>query len=400
MVETAPEMTSLPTARQAAMAGLFLIGGLTPLPAMADDGFHAASSIEQHWTGNALGSDRTIADWYTLLRGSLQWRAGDDDANISLATEFRTIRFDTVSIEDDRALTLSAQAFRRLTPAIELKGTLSYQASSEGDDLSIGPLLLGMRTPKQTFGAGGQIGIDLGDTTSLILEAADSFERVGATRFQHDLLIPVQLDPDRNRAQLAGRLTRSAGPFAFGASGSALRVSVERLGNPPVTLSLVQYALRGEFTYTAADGSKLEVALGGELLRGERGIYRRLRPAWQVTFDKKLPHGLELRGTYFGRFETVDSDDPLASWLERGELEFGARLREKLAAAAGIFAEAKENLLFENVEHTRGLYAELTCETTRSTAIVLRIDFSRTFKTLIDERQNTVDAFVGLRAKI
>ena len=115
---------------------------------------------------------------------------------------------------------------------------------------------------------------------------------------------------------------------------------------------------------------------------------------------KKLPHGFEIRGTYFGRFETADSDDPLASWLERGELEFGMKLRENLTLAAGLFAEAKENLLFENVERKRGLYAELTCNATTATAIMLRLDFSRTFKTLIDERRETVDAFIGLRARI
>lgn len=388
------------TARSAAMAGLFLLGGLASTDAMAGDGFHATSSLERHWTDNALDSSHAISDWYTLLRGSLAWRTGGDDANATLGAEFQATRYDTVSIEDDRLLALTAQAFRRLSPDLELKGTLSYRASSEGDDLSVGPLTLGLRTLKQTLAAGGQIGLDLGNATTLIVEASDSFEKVGRTRFQQNLLLPAQLDPDRNRALLGARLTRTAGPFAFGASGSALRVSVTKLGDPPVALSLSQYTLRGEFSYTGEDGTTLAAALGGELLRGDGGIYENLRPAWQISLSRKLPHGLEIRGTYFGRFETADSDDPLASWLERGELEFGAKLRENLALATGIFAEAKENLLFENVERKRGLYAELTCDATAATAIVLRVDFSRTFKTLIDERRETFDMFIGLRAKI
>lgn len=393
-------MIRKPTARRTAAAGFFFLCGLSPPPAQAQDGPHAAVSMERHWTSNALDSDKAIPDWYTLLRGSLEQTFGDDDANATLGAEFQATRHDRVSIEDDRALALSAQAFRRLPSGLEMRGTLTYRASSEGDDLPIGPFTLGMRTLKQIVGASGQIGIDLGNATSLIIDAADSFEKVGATRFEHDLLLPAQLDPNLNRAQLGARLTRTVGPLAFGASGSALRVSVEELGSPPVALSLAQYTLRGEFAYTGADGSTLGLALGGEFLRGEHDIYRRLRPTWQVSFAKKLPHALELRGTYFGRFETVDSDDPLASWLKRAELELSARLRENLAIASGIFAEAKENLLFENVERMRGLFAELTCNTTPSTAIVLRIDFSRTFKTVIDERKSTVDAFIGLRAKI
>lgn len=381
-------------------AGLYLLCGLISPEAQAQDGVSAASSIERHWTSNVLDSTDAIPDWYTLLRGSLEESFGDADANTTLGAEFQATRHDTVSIEDDRALALSAQAFRRLSSGLELRGMLTYKVSSEGDNLAIGPFVLGMRTVKQVVGAAGQIGINLGNVTSLIIDIADSFEKVGDTHFEHDLLLPAQLDPGLTRAQMGARLTHAAGPLSFGISGSALRVSVDELGSPPVALSLSQYALRGEFTYTGADGSTLGLAIGGELLRDDDHLYRGLRPTWQVSLVKKLPHGMELRGTYFGRFETVDSDDPLASWLRRTELELSAALLEKLTVSAGIFAQAKENLLFENVEHTKGLYAELACEAAPSTTIVFRLDFARTFKTVIDERQSTVDAFIGLRAKI
>lgn len=389
-----------PAGRQMFTAGLVLLGGQLCAPAMAENGVHSTSSLERHWTSNALDSERAEADWYTLLRGALEWRSGDDDSSMALAAEFQATRYDTVSIEDDHALALNAQAFRRLDSGIELNGVLSYHASNEGDDLAIGPLVLGMRTSKQVFAASGQVGIALGNATSLILEASDSFEKVGDTIFQSDLLVPVQLDPDRNRAQIGARLTKSAGSFTFGASGSALHVSAQSLGTPPVALSLAEYALRGEFTYTGADGTTLGAALGAQMLRGDDAIYASLRPSWQISFARKLPHGFELRGTYLGRFEAADSEDPLASWLQRGELEFTATLRENLVLAGGVFAESKENLLLENVEHKHGLYAELTCQATASASVVLRLDLSRTFKTVIDERQQTVDTFVGLRAKL
>src|SRR5690606_4987 len=48
-------------------------------PALADQtGPKISASLERHWTSNALDSEFAIADWYTLLRGSLRQDVGDD----------------------------------------------------------------------------------------------------------------------------------------------------------------------------------------------------------------------------------------------------------------------------------------------------------------------------------
>lgn len=357
-------------------------------------------SLERHFTNNALDSDRNISDWYTQLRGTLQKQWGDNDAYAKVNADFQVSHYDKTSIEDDRTLGVSAEAFRRLAPGLELKGTLSYRVSSTGDNLDIGPLTLGTREAKQVFGAQTQLGIDLGNATSLILEAADSFEKLGATHFQEDLILPAKLHANRNLFQLASRITHTVGQFAFGASASALFASVEQIGYPPLFLSFNAYTLRAEAAYKAADGSTLGVALGAEFLRGANDIYQRWRPTWQVTFGKPLPRGFELRGTYFGRYETSNTDDPLASWLQRAELELGMKVRENLGVASGIFYEIKDNLLYENQERRDGIYAEATYDATKSLSFVFRVDVSRTIKTVIDDREHTVDAFVAVRAKI
>ncbi len=356
------------------------------------------SSLERHFTTNALDSDRAISDWYTLLRGSLQREWGDADANFTLGAETQITRYDTVDIEDDRAVALSAQGFRRLRPGLELRGALTYRLSSEGDDFALGPLTLGTRTVKQVFGAQGQLGIDLGRAATLVLEVANSIEDIGRSRFQQGLLGPTQLDADRNRLQFGFRLARTLGRLTFGSSGSALLVSVQRLGSPPLAVGFQRYALRGEFAWTGADGSTVGVAAGAEFLRAEDVLYSRARPAWQITFKKPLPRGFELRGTYCGRFEDSDSDDPLASWLQRAELEAGLKLGADLALSAGLFWQEKENLLFENEERSHGLYAEARYQLTKSTAAVLRVDASKVFKTVLDTRENTVDVFLGWQA--
>jgi hypothetical protein len=357
-------------------------------------------SLERHFTNNALDSDHNVSDWYTQLRGTLQKQWGDNDAYAKVNADFQVSHFDRTSIEDDRTLGLSAEAFRRLAPGLELRGTLSYRVSSTGDNLDIGPLTLGTREAKQVFGAQTQLGIDLGNATSLILEAADSFEKLGATHFEDDLILPAKLHANRNLFQLAARITHTVGQLAFGASASALFASVEQIGYPPLFLSFNAYTLRAEAAYKAADGSTLGVALGAEFLRGANDIYQRWRPTWQVTFGKPLPRGFELRGTYFGRYETSNTDDPLASWLQRAELEIGMKVRENLGVASGIFYEIKDNLLYENQERRDGIYAEATYDATKSLAFVFRVDVSRTIKTVIDDREHTVDAFIAVRAKI
>lgn len=359
-----------------------------------------AGSLERHWTNNALDSDSQVSDWYTLLRGSLQKQWGDNDANVRLQSDFQVSHYDRTSIEDDRTLGVSATAFRKLTPGIELRGTLSYRVSSTGDNLDIGPLVLGTRELKQIFGAQGQLGIDLGNATTLILEAADSFEKLGATHFQQDLIPATKLHADRNIVQVAARLTRTVGQFAIGGSASAVLASVERVGFPPLFVSFSGYTLRAEAAYKGSDGSTLGLALGAQYLRGADGLYERWRPTWQLAIAKPLPHGFELRGTYFGRYETSDTDDPLASWLQRGELELAVKLRENLALGSGVFCELKKNLLYENDEHRKGVYLEATYDMSKATAIVMRVDVSRIYKTVIEEREHTVDAFIALRAKI
>ncbi|MBN9549543.1 MAG: hypothetical protein J0H31_11875 [Alphaproteobacteria bacterium] len=360
----------------AACIGLLLAGTTAKADPAADPTI--TGSIEQHWTTNALDSDRAVTDWYTLLRGSIDQRWGDTDASARVHADFEASRYNRASIEDDRSLALSAEAFRRFEKGLELRGTLSYRVMSTGDDLEIGPLIIGTRELKQILSAQGQLGIDLGHATSLTIEATESIEKVGDTHFQDDLISPVKLHADRNLVQLATRLTRTVGDYAFGGSNTA----------------------QAEAAFKGKDGSSFGLALGAQYLRGADGIYERVLPTWQANFVKPLPKGFELRGTCFGRYETSDTDDPLASWLRRAELELGLKLHENLAVGTGIFAQLKDNLLLENVERGKGVYAEATWGATKSLNIVFRIDYSQKVKTILDEHESTVDAFVGVRTNI
>jgi hypothetical protein len=376
--------------------------GLAGTPARAGEALQPTitTSIERHYTTNAMRSDKPVADWYSLLRGTFFRKWGDEDAYVSLNAEGQATRHDEVTIEDDRAGGVQVQAFRRLAGGLELRGTLAYNATTKGDHIDFGPVVIGTRTLKQVVSGQVQVGLDLGNATALIVDATTSFEKAGLTHFENDIFRPSKLDPDKRNAQVAIKLVRTLGQFTLGVQATALRIAVERLGSPPVGVSLNQYGLRGEITYVGAGGATAGLALGAELLHGADDTYSRIRPAWQLTFAKPLPKGFDLRGTWYGRYETADSDDPLASWVNRGEFEVGYKLREDLKLASGVACEFKRNLLWENVERKRIFYAEATYDASARAAVVLRVDVTRTFKTVIDVRENTVDTFIALRAKI
>jgi len=359
-----------------------------------------STSIERHRTSNALDSELAVADWYTLIRGSLQHEAAHENGVVRLNGEIQASRYDILDIEDDQAATVQLEATSKISPAVEIRGALSYRVSSEGDNLSFGPFIIGTRTLKQVFAAETQLGVDLGGGTALVLDFADALEKVGRTTFQHSIFTPTKLDPDRNRLRVGARLFRTAGPLTYGVSAAATRVSVERLGFPPAGLSLSEYTLRTETGWTGDDGAILNAAVGIQTLLGEDGIYADTRPSYQISFAKPLPKGVELRGALFARFDTADSDDPLASWLHRGEIELRLRPASKLQLASGIFGEWKENLLFENEERAHGVYAEATYDATQAVSLVFRVDFTDRTLTVIDTRKKTVDAFIGVRTKI
>jgi len=358
------------------------------------------ATIERHWTSNALDSGRSVPDWLTLLRCSLERQWGDADANIGIVAAFEATRHDRVAIEDDKALSVSAHAFRRLSSTLELRGSLGYRSISNGDDLDLGAIVIGTRALKQQLNAQTQLGIALDPSTTLILEASESFETTGLTRFEKDLLPAARLDPDTNRLELLARVTRTVGTLAFGGSFSTLVMSVEPLGFPPVSLPFTLAAAKAELVVQLENGASLATAFGLEWLRGTQEIYSEIKPTWQIRGTQPLPHGFELLGAWFGHYETTDSDDPLASWLNRAELELGWKISERFALASGVFCELKQNLLFENEERSRGLYAEATYAFNTPLKAVVRVDLSRTFKTVIDVEENTIDAFIGLSADI
>jgi hypothetical protein len=360
----------------------------------------AGLSLDEHFTTNALDSDLEFSDFYTELRGSVTRVFDLDDGYLRLAAQGQASRYDRISIEDDRSLLLLAEAYRKLGGRYELRGTFAWRTASIGDDFRIADLAIGTRTDSDFFSGALQFGADLGSGAGLVLMLGDTVERYGKARFQQDLIETAQIEPDRNRLQFSAGIQKKIGRHQIGVSASAETTQVQRLGDPPVGRSFSEFTLRGLAQLVLEKGTTLDLSVGAAKLAQAHGGYNRARPIYRVELKKALASGLTLRGSFDGHYETIDTDDALASYLRRLELEAVYQCTPKLAFAAGLFREKKENLLLGNAERSQGVYFETGYEPSKRIGLVARIDFSRTRYTVIDTRKSTLDAYVGVRTKL
>jgi hypothetical protein len=360
----------------------------------------ASFSLDEHFTTNALDSDLEFSDFYTELRGSIT-RVFDIDAGyLRFAAEGDASRYNRISIEDDRSLLLLAEAYRKFGGRYELRGTFAWRTASIGDDFRIANLAIGTRTDSDVFSGALQFGADLGSGAGLVLTLSDTVERYGKARFQEGLIDPAQIEPDRDRLQFSAGIEKKIGRQQIGIAATAETTQVQHLGEPPVGRSFSQFTLRGLAQLVSNDGTKLDLSLGAAVLAEAHGGYSRIRPIYRVLLTKDLKAGLTLRGSFDGRYETIDTDDALASYVRRLELEAKYQCTPELAFGAGFFHEGKGNLLLGNAERSKGVYFEVGYDPSRHVALVARVDLSRTRYTVFDRSKSTLDVYVGVRTKL
>ncbi|MBN9075331.1 MAG: hypothetical protein BGN87_17550 [Rhizobiales bacterium 65-79] len=357
----------------------------------------ASLSLDEHFTTNALDSDLEFSDFYTELRGSITRVLDIDGGYLRFAAEGRASRYDRISIEDDRSLLLLAEAYRKFGGRYELRGTFAWRTASIGDDFRIADLAIGTRTDSDLFSGALQFGADLGSGAGFILTLSDTVERYGKARFQQDLIEAARIEPDRNRLQFSGGLEKKLGRQQFGLSASAETTEVQRLGEPPVGRSFSEFTLRGLAQLVSKDGTRLDLSLGAALLDEAHGGYSRIRPIYRVQLTKDLKAGLTLRGSLDGRYETIDTDDVLASYVRRIELEARYQCTPELALGTGFFRENKENLLLGNAERSKGVYFEIGYDPSKHIALVARVDLRRTRYTVFNARKTVLDTYVGMQ---
>lgn len=384
--------------RLALLFPLLLLPGI----AMASDAaapspVRAELSVSRHYTDNVLDDPLAVADWYTLMRGTV---SGDIDhalgqTRITLDGELR--RHDRFTIENDAAGGIEGQTTLRPSDDLELRGTLFLRHIREGDALVIEDLAIGTQTAKTVGGAGAVIGLRLTPSLVSTTELRGFRERAGDTSFEDDLLPALRFEPDRDRIFASQALTHTDGTLQTGVRATIERTTFSEIFDEPVELDRLQ--LRGEIGWRSEDGHALALAAGGEWLRASFDLIDIVRPSIEATAIAPIA-GLQLRGTLRTAFDSDDTDDLLASWVRRAEAQLAWPLAEQLALSTGAFVEARDNLVLDYREDRRGIYGELGWNASEQVTLVLRLDYRENRAPGIDFAKDRLDASLAVRTRL
>ena len=372
---------------------LFLAAGLFQAAAQTQ----AAVTLERHATSNVLEGPVELFDWYSSLRGTVETNLSDDGGSVKLGLDVNAVLHDNYDFEDDALIAATAVISRKVSPRIELRGTFSLKYATEGDDLLLGALIVPIRTDTTTLSAAGEAGIDLGGNYALVLTAGASREDVGPSRLPGGLR--VALEADATRLVAAAGLRHSDGKATTGGEIQWRGVRPALAGDALVAIGSDEIALKAELRRTLARGIEVRLVAGGGWFAAADLPLEIVRPLYE--FALKVPLGrAELRGNLVGRFDTIDTDDPLGSYVQRGEIEAGYRLAERFAVGAGMFLELKDNFLIGYDERSWGVYSEASWTLSPKLGLLFRIEHDRTDLEDLGISERTVDAFVRLSARM
>lgn len=384
--------------RLAVLSPLLLLPGIAMASeADAPSPVSAEISVSRHYTDNVLDEPLAVSDWYTLMRGSV---AGDIDhalgeTRITLSGELR--HHDRFTIENDAAGGIETQTTLRPSEDVELRGTLFLRHIREGDALVIEDLAIGTQTAKTIGGAGAVVGLRLTPALVSTTEVKGLRERARDTFFEDDVLPALRLEPDRDRIIASQALTHTDGPVQ-----RAIRATAERTtfsGSFAEAINLDRLQLRGEIGWRSEDGYAFALAAGGEWLRASFDLIDIVRPSIEATAIAPIA-GLELRGTLRTGFDSDDTDDLLASWVQRAEAQLAWPLAEHFALSTGVFVEARDNLVLGYSENRRGIYGELGWQASEKVTLVLRLDYGETHAPDIDFAKDRLDASLAVRTRL
>ena len=359
----------------------------------------ASVSLARHHTTNALDAPHALRDWYTVLRGSLEDTLTHDLGTTRFAAEFDLRRFDTYAIEDDFALAAVAETTARPSEALELRGTLSLHLSDEGDDLALGKTVVGTRTGQAILSAAAQAGLRLAPDTTLVVEGLVSREIAGNTRFERHLLPALKLEPDRTRLGVGATLTRSLGPFSYGANGAAAWRHSEPAGIYS-RIAIAEYTARLLGTLKLPGGATVGAAAGVQMLHLTSASFRQMRPTYELAAALPLPAGFSLNASLRGAYDTRTRDDPVAARLQRAEVEAGYQASPTVRLGTGVFAEERENLALGYETTARGLYGQAAWQPWEHTEITVRVDAVRRTQSVPALKWRAIDAQVAISRKL
>lgn len=337
---------------RAALLSLAMVAATAPAAA-ADTGSPATAPrptasgefmIERAFTTNALDRVEALPDWVNALRGGVALIVPFEAGRLRVAVGAEQTAHERYGIEDDSLLRLSLASEHAATERLSLGAETFFKIESEGDDIDVDDVVLGIRTRTLSGGAALKAGYRLNEKLALSGELSAAMARPDAAVFEAGLVEPMQLSASRDTLGGGLRLAYADGKTTYAGTAGAELIRVGTPGEPPYDYRAGRQFSRGEAS-TQWNGLALKAAAGAERLGVEGGIFAVVRPSLALEATYTFAGGATLRGAVAAGLDLVGGDDPLGSWLRAVEVEAGVPLGERLKLSAGGSLSRRENFL-------------------------------------------------------
>lgn len=329
-------------------------------PADAADRLHEPRvttdfGVERAYTSNALDRPEQLPDWLNTLRGAVSVRMPHEGGALALGLRAEQSAHDTYAIEDDSSVHLSGGIEHAATDRLTLGAEVGLGHASEGDDLGVGKLVLGIRT--RTITASGTVkgAYRISDALALSGEFSASRAEPGKAVFEAGLIAPQQLSPRRDAIGGGLRVARASGRTVYAAAAGAELRQVGVAGRPPYDFTLDREFVRLE-AQGRAGNFDLSASAGAERLAGVRGAIDVVRPSLAASALYAFSRGATLRGSLSAGLDLSGRDDPAAAWVRELALEAALPLGSRLLLTAGVSASRSEYLLLGYEEDAAGAF--------------------------------------------
>ena len=241
--------------------------------------------------------------------------------------------------------------------------------------------------------------MQLAPALALVVDARAPRQVAGDARFEQDLIAPARLDPDRDRFELAGTLTRTSGDLHYGLHlGAMLLRSQAAMLLPAFTLT--QYTTKAQGARRASDGFATALALGMQAIRVAEADFSQVRPLVEAALEAPLAAEVTLRGALTIAYDSARTEDPVISWVRRAEAELSWQANATIRLGAGAFAELRDNIGFGTRERAHGAFALAAWQATRAVSMILRVDASNRRDLTFQTDRRRVDVQLAVTAAL
>jgi len=360
---------------------------------------HVTATRELKMSSDIFDDATDLADIGLHLRGVIDASDTTELGETTATGTFDLLSYRRYSFADARSAGFQLrQAFDAAGP-LSVSADLGYSISDTGDDLVVSGLALALRQTIRSYSAGVTAKLSLPHDLVAALSIANRYDDVGKARFVAplpDTKINPDIDDLTGSLALAG--TRGALQYAVVAKLEKVNLFEQSVFQNAVPFS--RYDLRTRLIGTGPGGWKATADFGLAHLRDAYGLYDAARPVYLAELERRFGARLDVTGRLQCDFDTADTDDPLATYKRRLELEATLTAGEKTLLGAGVYAARGPNLLLGTTEREWGGYGALSYRPTAAISFLARVDYKKVREEVANDDRNVWTARIGMQSKL